>query len=539
MSARPKVREDHQFLLSTAPVSRDQWRAASAVLVLLGAAMLVTVPFAQVPIQNSAVLLPAYAIAVFIVELITAALLLAMFSVQRTRAVLALAIGYLFSGVMVLPWALTFPGVAAFIGLPEAGLQTTAAIATLRRLGFPLFVLAYALMKETESDLQRPQGSERSIIAGTVAAVTAIAGGLTWLVLSSDDALPTFMQDETRVTALWQYVPVTALCLCLVSLVVLWVRLRSVLDIWLMVVLCTLLIEIVLLAYISSGRLSFGWWAGRLFGVVSASIVLVVMLAETMTLYARLARSIVAERRAREARLTAMEALSATIAHELNQPLASMVTNANAGLRWIKRPDPDLAEVRAALERIVDDGHRSASVIEGVRAMFQKGTQERVCVNVNDLVTDTIRRDLNATKLGRIMIETDLDPHLPAVIGNPIQLQQVISNLVANAIDALSGISARERLLRVSSSRPDADHVLVSVEDSGSGVDPALKERIFEPFQTTKSGGMGMGLMFCRSVIEAHGGRLWVMDNAPHGAIFRFTLPSGDEPIPVTGAATP
>jgi len=539
LSARPKVREDHQFLLSTAPVSRDQWRAASAVLVLLGAAMLVTVPFAQVPIQNSAVLLPAYAIAVFIVELITAALLLAMFSVQRTRAVLALAIGYLFSGVMVLPWALTFPGVAAFIGLPEAGLQTTAAIATLRRLGFPLFVLAYALMKETESDLQRPQGSERSIIAGTVAAVTAIAGGLTWLVLSSDDALPTFMQDETRVTALWQYVPVTALCLCLVSLVVLWVRLRSVLDIWLMVVLCTLLIEIVLLAYISSGRLSFGWWAGRLFGVVSASIVLVVMLAETMTLYARLARSIVAERRAREARLTAMEALSATIAHELNQPLASMVTNANAGLRWIKRPDPDLAEVRAALERIVDDGHRSASVIEGVRAMFQKGTQERVCVNVNDLVTDTIRRDLNATKLGRIMIETDLDPHLPAVIGNPIQLQQVISNLVANAIDALSGISARERLLRVSSSRPDADHVLVSVEDSGSGVDPALKERIFEPFQTTKSGGMGMGLMFCRSVIEAHGGRLWVMDNAPHGAIFRFTLPSGDEPIPVTGAATP
>lgn len=536
---RPKVREDHPFLLSTAPASRNQWRAASGVLVLLGVAMLVTVPFAKVQIDNSQVLLPAHAIAVFIVDLITATLLLAVFSVQRTRAVLALAIGYIFSAAMVLPWALTFPGVAQSLGLPEAGLQTTAVLATLRRLGFPLFVLTYALVKETGSDLQRPQGSEQSSIVGTVAAVIAIAGGLTWLVLTSHDALPRFMQDETRVTALWQYVPVSALGLCLVSLVTLWVRRRCVLDIWLMVVLCTLLIEITILAFISSGRLSIGWCAGRLFGVVSASIVLVVLLAETMTLYARLARSIVAERRAREARLAAMGALSATIAHELNQPLASMVTNANAGLRWLGRPDPDLAEVRAALERIVDDGHRSASVIAGVRAMFRKGTQERVCVNVNDLVTDIIRRDLSEAKLGRITMETDLDPHLPAVIGNPVQLQQVISNLVANAIDALSDITDRERLLRVRSSRSDADHVLVSVEDSGTGLAPALKERIFEPFQTTKSEGMGMGLMFCRSVIEAHGGRLWVVDNAPHGAIFRFTLTSADEPIPVAGKATP
>ncbi|WP_235911922.1 sensor histidine kinase [Mesorhizobium xinjiangense] len=536
---RPKVREDHPFLLSTAPVSRAQSRAASGVLGLLGAAMLVTVPFAQVPIDNSQVLVPAYAIAVFIVDLITAALLLAMYSVQRSRAVLALAIGYLFSGAMVLPWALTFPGVAQSLGLPEAGLQTTAAIATLRRLGFPLLVLAYALMKETDPDPQHALESERRVIAGTVAAVIAIVGGLTWLVLTSEDALPRFMQDENRVTAHWRYVPVSAMALCGAGLFALWVRRRCVLDIWLMVVLCTLLIEIILLAYLSSGRLSIGWWAGRLFGVVSASIVLVVLLAETMTLYARLARSILAERRARETRLTALGALSATIAHEINQPLASMVTNANAGLRWLGRPDPDLAEVRAALERIVDDGHRSASVIEGIRAMFKKGTQERVCVNVNDLVTDIIRRDLSEAKLGRITMQTDLDPHLPAVTGNPVQLQQVISNLVANAIDALSNVTDRERLLRVRSSQSDADHVLVSVEDSGTGLDPALRERIFEPFQTTKTDGMGMGLMFCRSVIEAHGGRIWVMDNAPNGAIFRFTLPSAEELMSLTGEATP
>lgn len=451
---------------------------------------------------------------------------------------MALAIGYLFSGALVLPWALTFPGVPQSLGLPEAGLQTTAAIATLRRLGFPLFVLAYALMKDLDPEAQHAQGSERRVIAGTVATAVAIAGGLTWLVLTSEEALPRFMQNESRVTARWQYVPVFASALCGAGLLTLWARRRCVLDIWLIVVLCTLLIEISLLAYISSGRLSFGWWAGRLSGVVSASIVLVVLLAETMTLYARLARSIIAERRARADRLTALGALSATIAHEINQPLASMVTNANAGLRWLERPTPDLIEARAALQRIVDDGHRSASVIEGVRAMFKKGTQDRVSVNVNDLVTDIIRRDLNEAKLGRITMETDLDPRLPAVTGNPVQLQQVISNLVANAIDALSDVTDRERLLLVRSSRPDAEHVVVSVEDSGTGIDDNLRERIFEPFQTTKSDGMGMGLMFCRTVIEAHGGRFWVMDNAPHGAIFRFALPSAEAPVSFAGGTT-
>jgi signal transduction histidine kinase len=504
--------------------------------VILVAALLVTAPFARIPLKNTEVLLPAYAAAVFVSELITSALLLALFSVQRSRAVLTLSIGYLFSGLMVVPWAVTFPGVFASIGILDVGMQSTASIAALRRLGFPLFVLAYALLKDSNHSVRNARGSVRSTILGSVASVVVIVCGLSWLIVTSDEALPDFVRDTRNVSELWQYVPATAGLICVAGLVVLWTRRRSVLDLWLMVVLCTLIIEIVLLSYLSAGlRLSVGWWAGRLYGFLSASMVLLVLLLEATMLYARLARSVSAERRAREARLTAMEAFSASIAHEVNQPLASMVTNADAGLRWLGRQSPDLAEARAALTRIVNDGHRAGKVIEGIRTMFRKGAQERTAVNVNHLIDEVLRRCQGELQLGHVSVQAELDEQLPLVTGSPVQLQQVISNLVANAIDAMSAVTDRERVLRVKSALQDTGSILVSVEDSGTGLDPKYKERIFEPFFTTRSDGMGMGLMFCRSVIEAHGGRLWTTATEPQGAIFQFTLPGADDPTSVNG----
>jgi signal transduction histidine kinase len=531
------AQSDLPFLLTTSPPSRSQRRLAVCVLLVLVAALLVTAPFARVPLTNTEVLLPAYAAAVFVNEVITSALLLALFSVQRSRAVLVLSIGYLFSGLMVVPWALTFPGVFESLGLLDAGLQSTASIATLRRLGFPLFVLAYALLKDTDPSVRNSHGSVRRIVLGSIAGVITIACGLTWLIVTGDDALPRFMSDTRNVSELWQYVPATAVFLYLTGLILLWTRRRSVLDLWLMVVLCTLLIEIVILSYLSAGlRLSVGWWAGRLYGFTSASVVLLVLLSETTTLYARLARSVSAERRAREARLTSMEALSASIAHEVNQPLASMVTNADAGLRWLGRQNPNVDETQAALKRIVSDGHRAGKVIEGIRTMFKKGAQERVSVNMNRLINEALRRCQSEVQLDHVSIRAELDEQLPLVTGSPVQLQQVISNLIANAIDAMTAVIDRERVLRVRSALQDSGGILVSVEDSGTGLDPEYKERIFEPFFTTRSHGMGMGLMFCQSVIEAHGGRLWMADNEPHGAIFRFTLPNADDPTSTAGA---
>src|SRR3546814_755673 len=224
-----------------------------------------------------------------------------------------------------------------------------------------------------------------------------------------------------------------------------------------------------------------------------------------------------------------MEALSASIAHEVNQPLASMVTNADAGLRWLGRNSPELEEARAALKRIASDGHRAGKVIEGIRTMFKKSAQERVPLNLNQLIRNVLKRNQGEAQLGQVSVQAELDEQLPLTTGNPTQLQQVVSNLIANAIDAMSSVTDRPRVLRVKSERHASGSVLVSVGDSGTGVEPENKERIFEPFFTTKSDGMGMGLMFCRSIIEVHGGRLWVTENVPQGTILRFTLPDNED----------
>jgi signal transduction histidine kinase len=521
---------DPQFLLSTLPPGRKQTRLAAWVLLGLLIALVITVPFARVQLTNTEALLPAYATAVLMNELITSVLLFALFSIQRSRGVLVLSIGYLFTALMVVPWALTFPGVFAPSGLLGAGLQSTAAIAAVRRIGFPLFVLAYALLRDAKNPAAGDsRGSVRGVILGSVVAVVAIVCGLTWLIVVNNAVLPRLMADHTQVSEIWQYVPGSAAIICLTALGFLWGRRRSVLDLWLMIVLCAWLIEIFLLGFLSSGRFSIGWWAGRIYGLTSASVVLFVLLSETTMLYARLVRSVSAERRAREARLTTMEVLSASIAHEINQPLASMVTNADAGLRWLDRKDPDLDEARAALKRIVRDGHRAGKVIDSIRMMFKKGGPERIPLNMNDIIQEVLRHIQIEVQLGRVSVQTEFSGQLPFVTGNPVQLQQVMLNLVTNAVDAMSSTVDRARVLRIKSDLHESGNVLVSVEDSGTGLAPEYRDRIFEPFFTTKSHGMGMGLMICRSIIEAHGGRLWIMDNGPQGAIFQFTLPADEE----------
>jgi signal transduction histidine kinase len=514
--------DDQEFLVSTVPPSPYQTRLATWVLLVLLLALIATVPFARVPLNNTEVLLPAYATAVLMSELITSALLFVLFSIQRSRALLVLAIGYLFAALMIAPWVLTFPGVFATSGLLDARLQGTAFIAAVRRVGFPLFVLAYAMLK-VAGDVCCPV---RKVILGSVAATVAGVCGLTWLSVAGDAVMPQLMADNSRVSEVWQYVPASASVLCLAALALLWFRRRSVLDLWLMVVLCVWLIETFLLGYLSAGRFSVGWWAGRIYGLASAGTVLLVLLSETTALYARLARSVSAERRIREAHLTTMEVLSASIAHEVNQPLASMVTHADAGLRWLERKSPDLDEAKAALKSIVNDGHRAAKIIESVRMVFRKGTQDRVPLNINEIIQEVLGHTQNEVRLNRVFIQTDLNGQLPLVTGNPVQLQQVMLNLVTNAVDAMSSVTDRARVIHIRSELHNDDNIIVSVEDVGTGLDAEHKDKIFEPFFTTKSYGLGMGLMICQSIIEAHGGRLWMMNNIPQGATFHFTLPA-------------
>jgi signal transduction histidine kinase len=505
--------------LASRPTHRQNLLAGGLITLLVGA-LAVTIPFARQATIGTEPFVAAYAAAIFIVELTAAALLFAQFAIQRSRAILLLAAGFLFSALLAIPWALTFPGVFASLA-PDPSLQATATIAALRRLSFPLFVLAYALL----SRRSWPDPTGR-VLAGTILATVIAALACTLLIVTNAARLPPFMADAHSVASLWGYVPAAAVLLYLAGLAALAPRKRTTLDLWLMVLLVTLLGEIILISYFGAGvRLSVGWWAGRIYGLISAGVVLLVLLSEATTVHARLARAEIAERRARQNRLTATEALSASIAHEVNQPLASMVTNASAGLRWLDREKPQIDEIRAALERIVADGHRANRIVTGIRAMFVKPVQERAPVDLNRMIAATLGQLAGDVRLARVEVRTALDDDLPPVIGNALQLEQVFCNLLDNAVDAMCATPG-QRLLLLSSRRQPHGEVLVAIADNGSGLAETARDRIFEPFFTTKPNGMGMGLMFCRTVIEAHGGRLWATDNHPRGAIFQFTLPA-------------
>ena len=228
-------------------------------------------------------------------------------------------------------------------------------------------------------------------------------------------------------------------------------------------------------------------------------------------------------------RVTATGQLAASIAHEVSQPIAAALTNANAASRWLGAEPPNLEEVRQALSRIIRDGRRASDIIGRIRALVRRAPPQNDQLDINETMLEVIALTRSELRSNETSLRTRLAHGLPLVPGDRIQLQQVMLNLILNAIEAMSGSSeaARELLIRTEQDGPDG--VLVAVEDSGPGLKPESLDRLFDAFYTTKSSGMGMGLSICRSIIEAHGGRVWATPNLPHGAAFQFTLPQKRE----------
>jgi signal transduction histidine kinase len=314
------------------------------------------------------------------------------------------------------------------------------------------------------------------------------------------------------------------LLFALFALALLWSRRRSVLDLWLMVAMCGLLIELCLI-FLVGRRYVIGWYAARIYFLISATFVLAILLSETALLYARLARSVMAQRREREARLMTLDVLSASIAHEIRQPLASIVTNVDAASRWMGRPTPDLDEVKATLEQIRNSAYRARDLIGSIRAMVKRDERNRTPLDLNDLVREVLALMEGELQRNRISVDLDLDEHLPLTKGDRLQLQQVLTNLMTNAIEAMAE-KKWPRILRIKSAAEEPNGVLISVADTGKGIDPKIADRIFNPLFTTKSNGMGLGLSICRSIIEGHDGRLWVSAGAEGGSVFQFVLPA-------------
>jgi len=224
-------------------------------------------------------------------------------------------------------------------------------------------------------------------------------------------------------------------------------------------------------------------------------------------------------------RVATMGQLSASIAHEVNQPIGAAVTNAHAALRWLGATPPNMSEVRQALSRIVSNGNRATDVLSRIRAFIKKAPPRRDSLDVNEAVLEVVALTRGEAKKHRVDVRMQLAEGLPIVQGDRVQLQQVLLNLILNAIEALSASDAGSRWLLISSARSEPNDVSVEVQDSGPGFPEASSDQIFRPFYTTKPAGLGMGLSICRSIVEAHGGQLRATTGHPTGAIFTFTLP--------------
>lgn len=228
---------------------------------------------------------------------------------------------------------------------------------------------------------------------------------------------------------------------------------------------------------------------------------------------------------ARLARTTTVGEMAASIAHEVNQPLAAVVANADACVAWLARQKPDPGEAQAAALRAVEGATRASAVIARIRSLVSKAAPQREPVDINDVIEEALILTKGQVVLNKVSLSLVLDPVLPLVSGDRIQLQQVIMNLIGNAIEAMAKVTERDRILEIRSQRVPDRSISVSVQDSGVGISEALISRLFEPFFTTRAAGIGMGLAISHSIIEAHGGRLWAESKLNEGTIFRFTLP--------------
>jgi C4-dicarboxylate-specific signal transduction histidine kinase len=222
-------------------------------------------------------------------------------------------------------------------------------------------------------------------------------------------------------------------------------------------------------------------------------------------------------------RVTTMGELTASVAHEVNQPIAAAITDANTCMRWLARDHPDLEEARAAAMRVVKDATRASEIISRIRLLFNKSNLERQLVDINEIIGEMIALLRSEAIRYNISVRTELAADLPQVIGDRVQLQQVLMNLMINGIDAMKNVDG-VRELAITSQRAENEQLLVSVSDIGVGLPPQQADQIFDAFFTTKAHGTGMGLPISRSIVESHGGRLWAAANSPRGANFYFTL---------------
>jgi signal transduction histidine kinase len=517
-----RERSGESTLLADLPPSSGQIRLARAIAIVLFIAFVISAWFSDIPIVRVDAFIPITQTAIFLNDLITAVLLYSQYVIVGRLALLILASGYLLSTLLVIPYMATFPGL--FPTAELAGVQSAAWLFFFSHLGLPLAVILYALRKDSSDEVSREARPPAIAIGQSIGIVIAVVVGLTLLCTVGHDLLPKVMSDPIKVNpAVRRWFDAALQLTSWGALATLYWRRRSVLDCWLLVMCWAWLLELLLATNLITARFTVAWYGSRIFALAAAISVLIVLLSETTRLYAHLALSVVKRRQATEAQHIAFDTLAASIAHEVRQPLSAILLNTESAKAMLSESTPDIAELKAALTDVGDDARRVGEVIDGIRKMSRKDERGRVLLDPNNLVRDVSRLTDADLRMQDVSIELVLRSGLPQVLVNAGQIRQVLLNLVFNAAEAMREISNRPRMLRIKSDVIQ-DDVVIAVEDSGAGVDNKDIERIFEPFFTTRPTGTGVGLAICRSIIEAHGGKLLASPNTPYGMIFRIYL---------------
>ena len=514
-----KLDETERSLVDLSPTPTHV-RTTLAVSALMLAGLAALAPFAHQQLAKIDAFIPSFEATIFVTDFITSVLLFSQFSIHRTRALLVLASGYLFSALIVIPHALTFPGAFSPEGLLGAGLQTTAWLYWFWHIGFPVALFLYAWLNDGKPP-NKPTISASSAITRSAAIVVGIVCGLTVLATAGNDFMPRLFLDRTHIQPLNHDVGMVSMMICLAAIAALWVRRRSVLDQWLLVVAAAALSEIILAVALVTGRYSLGFYAGRAFSLATSTLVLVALLAETIRTQSRLASANVLLQRERRNKLMTMETMAASLSHELRQPLGALALNTETALQILEAASPDLEELRSIASDVIRDGQRVSQTLVSFRSLFGSAEPRREPLDLNAVVEEALRDLRRRGAPDEIVMQVELAPDLPMILGDGGQLQEIVINLVQNAIEALATVNVYRRFLKISTSGQNRDAIVLTVEDTGPGIDPSKAGAIFDAFVTTKSRGMGLGLAICRMIVERHSGGISVASIDPQVVVSR------------------
>ncbi len=519
--------DEFPLVIAATPASKQERRVALTIILILTLIFLVIAPFASVQLARVDAFVPALQTVLCVTELITAALLFSLYSIQPLPGLLALASGYIFSGLFAFLQTLAFPGAYSPSGLIGDPLSSAPYLFILWHIAFPLAVIVYAVSDDRPRANDSPGRSTKATIAITIVCTLFLTAGLTWVVTEGARYLPSLFVDQIRQAPTASYFTGPIWILSAAALVLLYLRKRTSLAVWLMVTLFATLPDLTLSTILTSVRFTLGWYTARSYALIASFTVLSVLLTETIWLYARVARTTVLLRRERANRLMSLDAATGAIAHEIAQPLTAISAYGSTIMNWLKRTSPDLDEVRTSATAIVEASHRANEIVLSIRALFRKTDDRRNLIHLDDVAREVLGLLQHDLEDSQVAVATEYVGNLPPIRADRIQLQQIVLNLVKNAIEAMSSAPSGSRHVRVVTRLSGNSTVLLSIQDSGHGITAEDQGRVFDPFFTTKPTGMGLGLAICRTIAEDHGGNLRLVETSSHGSIFEIELPIG------------